>query len=377
MSALLWLAMAVNAAQLPYAVVGTGQTLCYGPFGVIPPPAPGQPYYGQDAQSPGPAPTYKDNGDGTVSDLVTGLMWQKTPPVNHGAWAEAVAYAKTFTLAGYRDWRLPTIKELFSLANLTGNIRTRTPYLDTRFFDFYYPDTNQGWRDIDSQYWSCNKYVGTTMYGDVSAFGYNFADGRIKAYPTGEGGHGPTARHYVRLVRGNLAYGQNDFVDNRDGTVTDRATGLTWQQADDGQGRDWPTALAYCAGLDLAGHRDWRLPNVKELQTLVDYTHAPDATDPQFRGPAIDTRHFKVSSPELWFWSSTTHVENGGAFYVSFGQGSAYDQRTRQFTLDAHGAGSMRSDPKTGDPRQWPQGFGPQGDQLRIYNAVRAVRGGR
>ena len=52
---------------------------------------------------------------------------------------------------------------------------------------------------------------------------------------------------YVRYVRGNPAYGKNDFHDNGDGTITDRATGLMWQKADSGKGMNWEPALAYAA----------------------------------------------------------------------------------------------------------------------------------
>ncbi len=79
----------------------------------------------------------------------------------------------------------------------------------------------------------------------------------------------------MRYVRGNPAYGRNDFHDNGDGTITDHATGLMWQKVDSGQGMDWGHALSYAANLKLAGHTDWRLPNAKELQSIVDYTRIP------------------------------------------------------------------------------------------------------
>jgi hypothetical protein len=44
--------------------------------------------------------------------------------------------------------------------------------------------------------------------------------------------------------------------------------------------------------------------------------------------------------------------------------------------VDVHGAGAQRSDPKAGDPKQFPHGRGPQGDVIRIFNYVRLVRGG-
>jgi hypothetical protein len=76
-----------------------------------------------------------------------------------------------------------------------------------------------------------------------------------------------------------------DFTDNGDGTVTDKTTGLMWQQQDDGVSRaNWDGQLQYCAGLNLGGHADWRLPNIKELASLVDPARENPATFPVFHG---------------------------------------------------------------------------------------------
>jgi len=361
--------------RVPYTIVDTGLNHCYGNEGPIPCPKRGRPFFGQDAQYVGNEPAYRDNGDGTITDLNTGLMWQKKPDFITRSWANAGKYAASLKLAGHNDWRLPTIKELFSLADFRGNIRTRTPYIDTRYFDFRYPDTSTGVRIIDAQYWSSNRYVGLAMRGWESAFGFNFADGRIKAYPL-VGPRGRVThrdRRYVRCVRGPH-YGRNDFVDNGDGTVTDRATGLMWVKEDSGKPMNWRSALAYAENLKHAGYDDWRLPNVKELQSIVDYSRAPDARSPAARGPAIDPI-FEMTKDESWFWTSTTFIETGGALYVTFGQAlSAWKWRGK--LMNAHGAGAVRSDPKLGNPSRWPRGRGPQGDQIRIFNYVRCVRGG-
>ena len=112
-----------------YCVVDTGQTHCFSDTGQLRSvPRPGAPFHGQDAFYRGPQPRYRDNGDGTVSDLNTGLMWQKTPNLGRKAtYREAVARAGTFGLAGYTDWRLPTIKELYSLIDFNGNCRAQPP----------------------------------------------------------------------------------------------------------------------------------------------------------------------------------------------------------------------------------------------------------
>ncbi len=376
----LWSSGAPSHA-LPYVVVGTGQTACYDDAGRVISPRPGEPFYGQDAQHQGPQPAYRDNGDGTVTDLNTELMWEKSPG-DKVTWPEALAGARACHLGGHADWRLPSIKELYSLIEFSGmtgmSAAESKPYLDTRYFDFRYGDANAGERLIDAQYWSATEYVGTTMNGNATVFGVNFADGRIKGYPKQFPG-GRMHPMFARYVRGNPAYGKNDFADNHDGTVTDRATGLMWQQGDSGRGLNWQQALAYAEGLSLAGYHDWRLPDAKELQSIVDYTRAPAVThspalDPVFRASALSDGDYP------WYWTSTTHLDGppdrrgGAAIYVCFGTAWGYMGGR---WLDVHGAGAQRSDPKSGDPAWFPYGRGPQGDQIRIYNYVRGVRGGR
>lgn len=184
--ALLVASPAVRAlAAGSYPIVGTGQNQCYDNSRAISAPQPNQPFYGQDAQHPGKAPAYRDNGDGTVSDLVTGLMWIRGRGKKL-SWAEAPAGAKVCRVGGYNDWRMPTIKELHSLIQFTGQCRATTgskPFLDTNYFGFAYGDTARGERMIDCQDWSATQYVSTTMNGDTTVFGVNFADGRIKGYP--------------------------------------------------------------------------------------------------------------------------------------------------------------------------------------------------
>ena len=219
------------------------------------------------------------------------------------------------------------------------------------------------------------------MSGDATVFGVNFADGRIKGYPQDMSPDGLPMKEFVRYVRGNPNYGQNNFVNNNDGTITDLSTGLMWQQADNGNVYTWEEALAYAENLEFAGYDDWRLPNAKELQSIVAYTRSPSTTD----SAAIDSL-FSVTpiineagqTDYPCYWTSTTHasqsVSHGGsAAYIAFGRAMGY--MNGQW-LDVHGAGAQRSDPKTGNPENYPYGKGPQGDAIRIYNYVLVVRGG-
>lgn len=435
--------------ELPYTIAGTGQTKCYDDRGEIAPPRPGGRFYGQDAQHPGPKASYTPGADGlTVHDNVTGLTWQRCADTNGDGvlnhrdkltlaqareWPAKINAAR---YAGFNDWRLPTIKELYSLIQFSGvdvrpdstDASRQTPFIDTRFFKFTYGEASAGERVIDSQWATCTTYVANPN----QMFGVNFADGRIKGYGTSMPGRGEK-KFYVLCVRGNPAYGKNDFHDNGDGTVTDRATGLMWSKTDSGQGMNWEAALAWVQQRNAQkylGHSDWRLPNAKELQSLVDYTRAPAVThspaiDPLFQTTPLGDGEFP------FFWSSTTHQggqpdrQGGAAVYVAFGRATGWMQpfgggrgpggpggggpgaggpgfggpggggppfggpgqgpppgfgpppsggSGNYQLMDVHGAGAQRSDPKAGDPAAFPHGRGPQGDVIRINNFVRCVR---
>lgn len=365
---------------LTYKIVDTGLSQYFSDSKTLSKVSVGEDFYGQDANYNGYQPSYKDNGDGTVTDNVTGLMWQKDM-AEKMSYSEAVSYANSSKLGGYDDWRIPNIKELFSLIQYSGKAggeKADVLFIDTDYFDQPLGDTSIGEREIDAQVWSDTAYVGTTMRGDATRFGVNFVDGRIKGYSQKDPKTKKDNEMYFRLVRGNTDYGENIFVDNGDGTISDLATGLMWQASDDGKTRDWKDALAYAEGLKLAGHDDWRLPNAKELQSIVDYTRSVQTTD----SPAIDkvftlTRFTdeKGDGNYGFYWTGTTHMDGMNpakeAAYVSFGEAIGKMNGT---VMDVHGCGAVRSDPKSGDKSAYPTYLGPQGDIRYVYNYVLVVR---
>jgi Protein of unknown function (DUF1566) len=382
-----------------YPIVDTDQSLCYDTSAVITAPAAGVAFCGQDAQIAGNQPGYVVSEDGlTVYDEITGLTWVFGPDTNGDGvvespedkltWSGAQAHPTTLNAAdfgGYDDWRLPTIKELYSLILFSGEDvmpeapTGETPFIDTDVFEFVYGNTEANERVIDSQYASSTLYVGNSVEGQL-LFGVNFADGRIKGYGLTMPGMGDKT-FFVQCCRGNPDYGVNGFADNGDGTVRDTATGLMWMQDDSAQGMIWEEALAWTEARNAEtylGYSDWRLPNIKELQSIVDYTRSPATTasaaiDPVFNSTGITNE--AGEDDYAFYWSGTTHANGmGGGYgcYVAFGRSLGYMNGN---WVDVHGAGSQRSDPKTGDPADFPTGHGPQGDAIRIFNFVRLVRG--
>ncbi|WP_299780704.1 DUF1566 domain-containing protein [uncultured Formosa sp.] len=370
-----------TSTQYTYPIVDTNVKTFYSDVSTISKPSISDAFYGQDANYLGHAPTYIDNNDSTITDQVTGLMWEKDMGEKL-TYNDALVKAKNSTLGDYKDWRIPTIKELYSLILFSGQVKGEkaiSSFIDTNYFNQPLGNINAGEREIDAQTWSSTQYVGKTMNNNETVFGVNFIDGRIKGYPKLQPKTKQENKMYFRMVRGNTQYGKNNFIDNRDGTVSDLSTGLMWQKSDSKQGKDWKSALLYAENLTLATHTDWRLPNAKELQSIVDYTRSPQTTHSPAIDSIFDTSEIKDANAHSgqypYFWTSTTHLDgknpNANAVYIAFGEAQG---KMRNKVMDVHGAGAQRSDPKSGNKDDFPQYFGPQGDIRMVYNYVRAVR---
>jgi len=212
-----------------------------------------------------------------VKDNVTGLIWEikTTNGSIHDAdnkynWYNAqnnfINQLNTMNFGGFCDWRLPTIKELMSITNkkaTTFSLSTTTNF-----------------------YWSCtNHIIYTTQAWVVNFGGPNFSY------------HSKSDTYYVRAVRGGQI---GTFIDNGNATVTDTATGLMWQKGTVCDRVRWEEAIRYCENLSLDGYDDWRLPNINELLSLVDYNSYM---------PTIDILFFPDTLSSDFYWSSTTCLE--------------------------------------------------------------------
>ena len=242
----------------------------------------------------------RDAGNEIVTDHLTGLQWQddvavstvkkrwitfanNTAPYSNTSGDTATTYCANLPLGGYSDWRLPTRKELLGIS-LQGQT---SPTIDSVFQNV-----------IQNTYWS-----------STSSVGYNFRAWHVD-FSFGKQAETPkTNPTYVRCVRAGDTSAPADFTKNAN-IVTDNITGLQWQD-DALVTATWLSAIQSCENLSLDGFNDWRLPNIKELSTLVDDNRSL---------PAIDTTFQNTSSNN--YWSSTTSLgDTSRARLVSFDSG--------------------------------------------------------
>ncbi|MEA1967563.1 MAG: DUF1566 domain-containing protein [Thermodesulfobacteriota bacterium] len=161
-----------------YKLPDTGIEKCYDNNSEIACPSKGEPFYGQDAQYNGPAMAYQDNGNGTVTDLNTQLMWQQSDDGVEREWQDACDYCDNLDFAGYADWRIPTRRELFSIVDL-GKY---DPAINTDYF----PACKSSW------YWSGSTRTGSTdgawvvdFYFGIIGWGGKTNDGYVRCVRSG------------------------------------------------------------------------------------------------------------------------------------------------------------------------------------------------
>lgn len=266
---------------------------------------------GEDSDYTINPPSYTDNGDGTITDNVTGLMWQKID-AGESTWDAAVARAGSISIGGHTDWRLPTILELYGILNLNNG---NPAAMNLTYFPVNPAGAAEYW-------WTSEIYAGdATKVWSVNAGGGLGPKAKTETLSAGGAAH-----FHARYVRGTKQVGGRNFVNNGNGTITDTDTGLMWTQVP-GAAATWTGALSYAEGLTLAGHTDWRLPNIKELQSLVDYSLATALNPASALAPINRTMFPTATTPATAYWSSTAVRAGAGAptraWLVEFGVNNA------------------------------------------------------
>ncbi len=286
---------------LKYRIPATGQIISYTNI------------LGEDADNINNPISLTDNGNGTISDNNNLLMWQKVC-VGDFTIEQAQEYVRQLNLGGFTDWRLPSGQELLSI-NHFDHIN---PAIDTTFFtktiaEYWW--TNERRADDTSKVWAVN------------------AGGGIGAHPKIEAlAAGGTKHFWVRAVRNlvSTTFSMPHFTDNVNGTITDNFTGLIWQKGIENKTFTWDSALMMANSFSLAGYSDWRLPTIKELQSLND----PQLVNPSFEKTAFS--NLLVGD----YWSATTLFNTPSKAWDinnQFGIVTQHDKTTREHVILVRG----------------------------------------
>ena len=306
-----------SLCQVP--VFRTGQTISY--------------VYGDDGYyqkgAPWPSPRFESLGSGTVRDNMTGLIWGEGVVVPSSSWSLALSSAAAVTMGGYNDWRVPNRFELQSFFHYGESSQVtwlKPPFLNTLVDSEHLTSTVSAQDSVNI--WACvfdeNKI---TTFNSGSGFNVRVVRGSSKVIPvTGQ---------TVSYATGDDGYYQEGvpwpvprFVANGNGTITDKLTGLMWEQSPPGSpSESWGDAIAYAESLVLGGHGDWRVPNVNELTTLI---HCGESNIAAW----LNTQGFSLIEG-VSCWTSTTrsnddtvafHIDmiSGGMSYTVKTDGSLY-----------------------------------------------------
>lgn len=301
---------------------------------------------------PWPEPRFRDNLDGTLTDRLTGLMWLKDAnclltaypgadrdrrPDGRVPWRGALAFVDGIGAgiyprcgAGYADWRLPNVSELESL--MAAAAPEPLAWLST-----------QGFANLQPAYWSS-----TVLRSDRSkSWAATLATGELKPLPAGAANAVLPVRDVTRApaplavtgasvqaVAGDdggtaagVVWPAVRFVVEGESIVNDALTGLSWSrvanapgpaQCRPGVAKNWGQAAKYVQCLNAAGwlgFQDWRLPNRRELRSLVNYGAASG-------GAWLRAQGFTAVGSALYWTSSTPGARPAKAWTVNVGRGS-------------------------------------------------------
>ena len=291
--------------------VCTGKNMCSNNSGGIACPSQGEDFFGQDWQyakegfcAPRSFRAETVSGDEIIIDDKLGLEWQRlhypTSPtdINRVDWYYAVDYCNDLVYAGHNDWRLPSVKELFSL---------KYNPIDLALGD------GQGlWTSQESG--EDGAIVIFDSYYDSYHYKNDISKDELRA---------------VRCVRGNKI----PDADLRSSTVTaggnnyeiviDSTTRLIWQKNPEDSTKNWKNALADCENLEYAGLSNWRLPNNNELMSLIN-------NDGSSNFPEIS----EATASDLWreFWTSSSLYEASGSAFVLYSFGAvSFESKTGKY----------------------------------------------
>ncbi len=237
----------------------------------------------------------RDNTNEIVFDYKNNIVWQDNLVEDkHFTFNEAQEYCNNLELNNYKDWRIPSIKELESIIDYNKN----TPAIKGVFkntLTYMKIVTNENSVNPFPFYWS-STYSHAIDYSTVERKkDYLYS---TVSYLNGESGNSfHYEKNYIRCVS-NLNISHED-----------KAKKLIWQDTYEVSefNLDWKEANKYCNELNLNGYNNWRLPTIKELVNIFDRTKY---------NPAINNK-FKFVNTHGYYWSSTSYVSSNDKVWTA------------------------------------------------------------
>ena len=260
--------------KITFANICTGQKTCYNRDVNMKCSKEGEDFYGQDAHYAKKGFCIPKNLSSTTASYSEGLTldnnlkieWLRKTADSTYSWDEAVKYCEELEYAGHDDWRLPSPKELMFAGTLLNPVK--------------YLWSSQGSNDTSAwKIQTSSKYLSTAKKSETND---------------------------VRCVRGERPEIPRLYEIQDRNMVFDPVNGLSWDTSYTGR-KSWMEALAYCENSTHAGFSDWRVPNINELLSLVNYVK--DDPDSDFPYSAHNFGY------DMW-WSSTTL--DAGSEYASY-----------------------------------------------------------
>jgi hypothetical protein len=228
------------------------------------------------------------------TDPATGLIWTKTDNGSDVTWQQATDYCRNLRLADHGDWRLPTIDELQGI------------YDPSVLVDHWH--VKGGLQLSGNKHWSSSQ-------GDASGEAWFYYLSTGARFTLRFGVNYSLRALCVRRSGQDSAASARTQSQDAAGVWTDPATGLTWAKKDNGDNLLWQQAADYCRNLQLAGHTDWRLPTIDELQSIYD----PNAGRDHVKG------NLQLSA--WWEWSSSQGKTSGEEWDFTFNDGNRVSTR--------------------------------------------------
>ncbi|MDW7771735.1 MAG: DUF1566 domain-containing protein [Desulfobulbaceae bacterium] len=302
-------------------IIQTGQHSCFNEDGAVVDCAGS----GQDGEyqigTPWPDPRFRLRGQ-VVEDLLTGLCWatDANPAEFPLTWQEAFEFIRAMnarSASGYSDWRLPDRNELRSLISYQAKrpaLPAGHPFVNV-FSGWYWTSTTAA---VNSGYaWYVHMDGARMFYGGKNQY-YMLWPVRGKSTvlpPAGEAAGSPVEERQESVPEKKEP--ESRFVPDGD-IVHDRHTGLCWRQTASLSSKPvrWAEALQLVAGLNQAESdrkKGWRLPNINELESLVDCSR---------HSPALEVNHPFTEVRDVYWSSTTSFFETDWAWALYLNKGA-------------------------------------------------------